>query len=333
MARPGIGIIGLGIGYGHARGYAQYKGCDLVAVCDIDEAKLERVGRELSVPGLYNDHRELLADPAVEGVLVALPNYLHKPITVDALRAGVHVLVEKPMATTPEECQEMIDAAKAARRVLMVGLNNRFRTDTQMVKKAIDRGEIGKVYHAQTGWLRRRGMPGGWFREVDKSGGGPLIDLGVHMLDVTLYLMGWPKPVSVSGSVYRECSSFSVEDMAVAYIRLEGNRSLVLETSWESNPPHIGGNESQYVHLYGSKGGAQLAPPHLHKRLPSGVVDVSIDHAGWHKGRRAGGLAETFVRAVRTGVQPSPDGEEGKLITALLCAIYESGRTGREVVL
>lgn len=328
MARPRIGIIGLGIGFGHARRYNAFRGCDLVAVCDVDEGKLQRAERELGVRSLYTDYRRMLDDGRLDGVVVALPNDLHMPVAVDALQAGLHVLVEKPMARTPEECDRMIEAARRSGKVLMVGLNNRFRPDVKAVKKAIDRGEIGEVYHAQTAWLRRDGIPGGWFRDVRRSGGGPLIDLGVHMLDLTLYLMGWPRPLAVSGSTFRKCSDFSVEDMAVANLRLEGGRSLVLETSWASNPPHID-HEHVYVRLYGSKGGAQLTRPHIRKRVPGGLLDVSLDAAA----DSGDGLVEAFCRAVRTGVQPSPGGEEGKLITTLLCAIYESARTGREVVL
>jgi hypothetical protein len=199
-------VIGLGVGLAHARGYQANPEAELAAICDIDPVRLRERGELLGIPleMQFTDYQEMLKMPELDVVSVALPNYLHAPVTVAAFQAGKHVLSEKPIATCKQEAQRMVDAAKEYGKTLMVCFNYRFREDARWLLGMRDAGRLGSVYFARSGWMRNNGIPGfgGWFTDKAMSGGGPLIDLGVHILDLTLWLMGYPQPVSVSGATF-----------------------------------------------------------------------------------------------------------------------------------
>ncbi|MCX8052848.1 MAG: Gfo/Idh/MocA family oxidoreductase, partial [Armatimonadetes bacterium] len=199
-----VGIVGTGIGRHHARGYQKCPDVEIRAFCDIDETRARRCAEEYGARDVYTDFREMMKDPEIDAVSVCTPNALHAPVTITAFEAGKHVICEKPLATNAADGRAMVEAGKKAGKIFMMAFNNRFRGDTQLLKKCIEAGELGEIYYAKTGWLRRKGIPGmgGWFTTKSMSGGGPLIDLGVHVLDLTLWLMGNPKPTYVLGSSY-----------------------------------------------------------------------------------------------------------------------------------
>ncbi|MEK7765408.1 MAG: Gfo/Idh/MocA family oxidoreductase, partial [bacterium] len=199
-----VGVIGLGMGKGHIRGYRAHPGARVVALADPDAKRLAACGDEFGIPGRYASGEEMIRKERLDVVSVATPNKFHAPLTIAALRAGAHVLCEKPMAMNAREAAAMLAAAKRARRRIMINFSYRFTAPAQALKREVERGALGHVYFARTMWHRSRGMPGfgGWFGQKALAGGGPLIDLGVHRIDLALWLMGAPQPVWALAGTY-----------------------------------------------------------------------------------------------------------------------------------
>jgi predicted dehydrogenase len=326
-----FGVIGLGMGRGHLEGYLRAPNARVVGIADINEVRLEDCKNRYSIKKVFTDYHDLLALKNLDAVSVAVPNYLHKPITVDALEAGKHVLVEKPMALNAREGQKMLDTAEKNGLKLMLHFNNRYRGDVQMVKRYVDAGDFGDVYFAKTGWIRRRGIPGAgsWFTTKSRSGGGPLIDLGVHVIDMTMYMMGSPKPVAVSGCAVQKFpqtvrgGTFDVEDFASAYIRFENGATMAAEVSWAMNCAE----ERQYSEIYGSKAGANVSPLTIWTERHGILENIQP------KNPRGISLYEHFASCILEDKTPISPGEHGVIMMKILDAIYASSETGREVII
>ncbi len=266
------GVVGLGWpGETHLKYYNEQPGVSVVAIADPNAERLSKIKSTYNVPHAYSNWQELVERDDLDIVSVATPNYLHMPIAVAALQSGKHVLTEKPIAANAADALAMVEAAEANQRVLEVAFNHRHRGDVQTLKRIIDDGTLGSIYYAKSYWMRRRGVPawGGWFAQHELAGGGPMIDLGVHMLDMALYLMGEPEVLSVTASVYSELAprgrgasgplkgSFDVEDLGSAFIRLSGGATLILEASWAGYGRHY---DDFGVELFGSDAGAFSIP-------------------------------------------------------------------------
>src|SRR5689334_6804397 len=200
-----VGVIGLGFGGESAlKSFRQLPDVEIVALAGLEEDRLAYLGKTYEVPHLYREYQDLLARDDLDAVSIGVPNHLHAPIAIAALQRGLHVLCEKPLARSAEEAETIVQAAVEANRVLQVVFNHRERGDVQTLKHYIDEGKLGRIYYAKAYWMRRNGIPGAgsWFVSKAKSGGGPLIDLGVHVLDMALYLLGEPEVVTVSASTY-----------------------------------------------------------------------------------------------------------------------------------
>lgn len=268
-------IIGTGgISVKHFLGYGQTPNVEIVATCDSDEGRLRRACETYGAPFATADYREILARDDVDSVSVCLPNYLHAQVSIEAMRAGKHVHCEKPMAMNAVEAAEMLAVSRETGKTLMVALNNRFTPYAQYVKGLADDGWFGEIYFAKCGWQRRAGLPyTGWFADKALSGGGALIDLGVHFLDLALFMMGYPEPRSVSARTYRKFGGtdampqyayqqrpitpgmkFDVEDLAAGMVDLKNGASMLFEISWASNIEA----EQFFLELYGDKAGLRF---------------------------------------------------------------------------
>jgi predicted dehydrogenase len=273
------GVIGLGwAGQQHLAGYAEAADVDLVALAGMEPDALQQLGATYGIPDghSYTDWRDLIDHEQLDVLSIATPTTLHAPIAVAALDAGIHVLSEKPMAENADTARLMVEAAERNDRILDVSFNHRRRGHVQVLKKMIDAGLLGKIYYAKAGWLRREGIPGlgSWFTRRATAGGGPLMDLGVHMLDIALYLLDEPRVRAVTAATYAEFGprgkgsaaspfmrktgvqdgDFDVEDLSTAFVRLQGGGTLLLESSWAQWIP----KDHCYVMLYGSDGGASI---------------------------------------------------------------------------
>lgn len=333
--RTTVGVIGLGLGKAHLAGYLKDDRVEVVGLADLDAGLVERTAAAHDVAHAFTSYRDLLA-LGPDLVSVCLPNFLHAPVTIDVLDAGAHVLCEKPMALNAAQARDMAAAARRNGRYLMIALNNRFRTETQILKKLIEQDVLGEIYYARTGWLRRSGIPGTgtWFTRKAQAGGGPLIDLGVHMIDLARWLMGNPRPASVAGATFNRLSGrvegvFDVEDLAAAFIRFEGGTTLVAETSWAS---HVAA-EGSYVKLMGTRGGAEITGNDLtvYTELHGEQVDITPAYAPREWSDCIAAEIAHFVDCIRTRRTPMSTGEQGVEIMQILDGIYESAAGNRMV--
>lgn len=196
-----VGVIGVGaISEMHIKPYIKNEEVELIALCDIHEERLAAKGQLYGISQLYTNYQELLNNPDIDAVSICTWNNTHAEIAVAALEAGKHILVEKPLSMTVDEAIKVQTAAEMSGKTAQVGFVRRHATNVEILKTFIDNGELGDIYYAKASYLRRLGNPGGWFSDITKSGGGPLIDLGVHVIDIMWYLMGKPRPVSVIGN-------------------------------------------------------------------------------------------------------------------------------------
>ena len=338
-----VGFIGGGgIGRTHMRHLSKFDDVELVAVADISENALDLCREQFGLKHCCTDYRELLEIEEIDAVTVCTPNALHHQPTIDALRAGVAVMVEKPMAMNAKEAAEMVATAEETGRLLVIGFQYRFRSNAQMLKRSIDKGIFGKVLYARCQALRRRGIPNwGVFGRKDLQGGGPMIDIGVHIVEVAHYLMGSPKPVAAFGSTYTylgdrksnvvsqwphwDYKTYTVEDLAVGMVRFDNGATLTVESTFAA---HIEKGAFNFV-LMGEKAGAQFDPPMIFKDEADTMVNLTPDflpNDDYFEFKM-----RHFIDCVRTGKPSQAPGEHGLLVQQILDGIYRSAETGREV--
>ena len=336
-----VGFVGAGgIAQGaHFPGWERLPDVEIYAICDISKRTAKAAAEKAGVPPerTFTDYRKMLKLGELDIVDVCTPNAFHKGPTVAAFKAGKHVIVEKPIAVSATEARQMTAAGKAAGKLFMVAQSTRFTKEAQAIRHWVDEGLIGDIYWAHCTLLRRRGVPSwGVFAEKDKSGGGPVYDLGVHVLDAALFLMDFPQPVRVSASTYAEFGprktimkhdhrKYDVEDFACALIKFANGATISLETSWALNVPQ----ETFNVTVCGKKGGAQMQPLTLVQE-EHGNFFTSQPHYLPDVASHSEEIV-AFVKAIRSG-GPSPvPGEQATITQTILDAMYKSSETGKEV--
>jgi predicted dehydrogenase len=314
---------------------------EIFAVCDIIPEVAREVAKKLNVRHVFTDYNEMLKLDEIDVVDICTPNDVHCPAAVASLNAGKHVFVEKPIARTAVEAQAIVDAAKKNGKKLQVGQCIRFDSASQTLKGFVDAGEMGEVYYARAQALRRRGVPAwGSFIDKEKQGGGPLIDLGVHIIDLTLWLMGHPKPVSASGVSYRKFGDregianawgpwkpedFTVEDFAAGMVKFANGASLVVECSFVTNLEKDIFNTA----LMGTEGGCEYYPLRVFKEERQTLLDITpvelpqLDRFGLE--------LQAFADAITNDTEPVVTGEQTLMVAKIMDAIYESAETGKEV--
>ncbi len=318
---------------------------ELIGVCDVLEGRAESVRQEFEALRAYTDHKAMLKAESFDVIDICTQNRLHAPQTIDALRAGAHVLVEKPMALNTRECEQMIKAADVAGRKLMVAQHMRFESAHEKLKDVVEKGEIGRIYAADAHWLRRRGIPGwGRFHIKKESLGGPLIDIGVHMLDLCMWLMGSPQPIAASGKVHRMFgdredlvnadwgapyarSEFDVEDYASALIRFENDITLHLEVSWAANIA----KEVSGIRVLGDRAGISTNPLGVYGYEAGALTSKTYDWLPLQEGHRMEirHFTSCIERDEPVRVQP----RESLNVQKIIDAIYVSSERNREVAI
>jgi predicted dehydrogenase len=344
-------VIGVGwAGHQHADAYAELPGVELAGIAGLEEPVRRALADKHGVTRHVARWEELLEDSTLDVVSVAVPTFLHAPITLAALDKGLHVLCEKPIARTVEEAEHMVKRARENARVLDVAFNHRRRGDIETLKRVVDAGRLGRIYYAKAWWLRRTGIPtlGSWFTSSEQAGGGPLLDIGVHVLDYALYLLGQPQVTTVSASTYDllgtngfgssptsektgESGGFDVEDLATAFLRLDDGATLLLEASWAT---HRTDGDEFGVTLFGTEGGADLRVVDMEA---IGTLKVFTDEHGVAAetrfsppaGRGHVAVVERFLERVRDG--GAADGETAATLARIVDACYRSAQEGREV--
>lgn len=327
---------------------------EMTAFCDIIEAGAKKAADKYGVKEakVYKDYKEMLADKSIDVIHVCTPNKSHADITVNALEAGKHVMCEKPMAKTSADARRMVEAAKHTGMKLTIAYQNRYRADSQYLKKACERGDLGEVYFAKAHAIRRRAVPTwGVFLSEEEQGGGPLIDIGTHALDLTLWMMNNYKPKYVVGNTYHKLGlreneanawgtwypeKFKVEDSAFGFITMENGATIFLESSWALNTLQEG--EARTT-LCGTEGGADMLDglringsefSKLFTKKPS----LDAGGVAFYDGNEESAAdieARLWIDCIQNNTDPIVKPEEALVVTEILEAIYESAKTGKPV--
>lgn len=354
MEKIKIAVVGVGnISRCHIESYIKNEKVELYAFCDINEDRLKFMGEKYGVERLYTDEKKMFEElPEIDAVSVCTWNNGHAPCAIMALENGKHVLCEKPMAMNAKQAEDMLCAAKKAGKKLRIGFVRRFGRDAALTKELIDNGRLGEIYYTKASYLRRNGNPGGWFGDKSRSGGGPLIDLGVHVIDLVRYLKGNPQPVSVYGATFTklydraniktgraylassgmaEKPVCDVEDLASALIRFEDGSVMQVEASFSLNT----GVTATGVSLFGDKAGVVIGSDvKMFTEMDGYLTNVEIEgDTGFDFGPAFDKEINAFVDDILSPETDYSMAEDGIAIMKILDAIYESATTGHEVVI
>jgi predicted dehydrogenase len=346
MKKLKIGIIGTGWpGQMHAQAIRTAPGATLSACADLDKERRAAFQKEYKPERSYADYHELLKDSDIDAVIICLPNFLHFPASLAALEAGKHVLCEKPPTMNAAEMTVLQEEATRRTLVYYFSRQSRFTLEMRAAKALIEEGRLGKIYHAKATFVRTRGIPvgiGSWFTEKKRSGGGALIDIGIHALDAVWFLMGTPRPISVSAQVFRNFAHlvdvpvFDVDDAAYGFIRFENGAIVQLETSWAGNltddipPRQYFGQELINSVVYGTKASVRLHPLTLFEDQNGKLVTVPLES----KRDEAGGFElqmRNFVAAVKGEAEATNNADQAVALMEMIDGIYASSELGREV--
>lgn len=351
-----VGIIGCGgIANGkHLPSLSKLNNVELVAFCDIVQERAEQAAGKYGIEGaqVTTDYKELLKDNTIDIIHVLTPNDSHAEISIASLEAGKHVMCEKPMAKTAADAKRMMETAKRTGKKLTIGYNNRFRNDSQYLKELCDAGELGHIYFAKAHAVRRRAVPTwGVFLDEEKQGGGPLIDIGTHALDLTLWMMDNYKPKVVLGTTYHELAKrenaanawgpwdpkkFTVEDSAFGMIVMENGATIMLESSWALNTLEV--DEAKCT-LSGTEGGADMKNGlringEKFSRLYTKDIELSSGGVAFYEGGKEEAPdveMRKWIEAIENDTDPVVTPEQAFVVSQILEALYESARTGKAV--
>ncbi len=344
-----IGIIGNGgIANAHMEGYLELgDAVEIVACCDINFEKAKSYAEKYGIKNYYDNCYDMLKENELDAVSVCTWNNAHAECSIAALNAGCHVLCEKPMAMNTEEALQMKEAAEKNGKLLMIGFVRRQGNDAAAAIDYIEKGYLGDIYYAKASYLRRCGFPGGWFGDKSRSGGGPLIDLGVHVIDLSRYIMGNPKPVTVFGATFDKIGArshitgtewhsetvaeepiFTVEDLATAMIRFDNGAVLHVEASFNLNTKSNCGD----ILFYGDKAGLSLSPFELYTEYNNQLADI-VPHGSndFDFARDFRREVKNFTDAINGKAKCLATAEDGVELMRILDAVYLSAKTGKSV--
>ncbi len=342
-----VGVVGTGFGRYHMDGFSEVPGVEILAICDVNKAEAQEFANKYGAKYVFTSAKKMFSMDELDAVSIASPNAQHLPMTLDALQKGKHVLIEKPMTIKPRDAKTMADAAKKAGKLLMVEQSLRFRPEAQMVKAYAERGEFGKMYYGRSTWYRRKGWPhlhmppdgtlgrGLWFLQKRHAGFGALGDIGVHLLDLAWYIMGTPKPVSVSGQLFRHVAvpelkakglPIEVEEMAAGMIKFKDGQAIMFEVSWDTYT-----KPAMECFLMGDKGGASVFPA---KVFRGNDIDETVDIETHYNGLPIETPFSHFVDCIRDRrkkcIVPA---DENVTLIKMLDALARSAKSGKEIKL
>ena len=324
-----MGIVGCGkVSRGHIRGLRAAR-ADVVAGADPDPAQRQTAADAYGLGALYPSLTEMIGAGGLDAVSVCTPNYVHAPLAIEALEAGLHVLCEKPMALNADEGRAMVAAADRAGRLLMMGFNQRFDPGIARMVALQAQGFFGEVYHGRTTQLRQAGVPDGndhWFTDRCRAGAGVVFDLGSHSIYRAWYAMGKPTPVSISAGMYAMLDSNNLDDFTTALIRFDGGKTLVLETAWAANRPDIG----KRTLIMGTKAGAYYHKEEERLTIVQRTADGPRTREEPLDAGQFPDRYQHFVDCLRKGIDCLCPGEDGVVNQAILDAICLSAERGAE---
>jgi predicted dehydrogenase len=331
MEKTNIAVIGLGgiAQLVHLPILSKLNNAHIAAVSDINRNRLKTVAEKFSINKQSVDYKEIINDDNIHAVVLATPTNTHKDIAIDCLNAKKDVLIEKPIARSTAEAKEIFAAAKKNKKKIMVGMNLRFRPDAMLMKSLVSSGELGDIFYIRCGWLRKQSSEQKWFLNKNQSGGGVIIDLGILMLDLSLWIMGDAKIKSVSVQKFNH-NTKDVEDSAIGLVRLENESIISFEVSWGLH------SEWDKFHLaaFGTKGTAHLNPLRAYKRLESTHIDYTIPNSANSQNlfkKSYENELKHFIVAVRDNNYFTSSADDSIMLMNLLEAIYKSAQLKKEV--
>src|SRR5690625_1851674 len=344
MAVLKVGIIGAGgiAQTDHIPNYLK-SGFDveIVGIADISLDRANEVAKEFDIPHVYASYEDMFAEVSLDAVSVCVSNKFHADASIAARKAGRHLLCEKPPAMNAEEAAHMRQVADEAGKILTYCFHFRYQPEVETAKAFVDAGEMGDIYSARVQAIRRRGIPGwGVFTNKDLQGGGSLIDIGVHMLDIALYLMGYPEPENVLGKTHQrignrkgigllgewDYKNFNVEDMAVGMVTFKNGAKLLIETAFAAN---VEKDDTMQVSIMGDQGGADIFPLKIYQEKYGALLDVSPAYI--QKRDVYSHEINHFVKSCLEGTIPLSTPEQGLIIQQIVDAIYESAQQGKAI--
>ncbi|MDH5315408.1 MAG: Gfo/Idh/MocA family oxidoreductase [Gemmatimonadota bacterium] len=331
-----LGVVGAGavLQVAHLPAIKKLKTITVTALCDSDLPKARALAGRYGIPNIYDDIEDLLQHEELDAILICTPNHLHEPHILAALSAGLHVFVEKPIALSAQSAQRIVRAAERSERVVMVGMNHRYRPDAQAVRSFLQSGELGEIDSMRAAWYMARPARAalGWRQRRNESGGGAMLDLGLTMLDLSLWLAGEPVPSRVSASLSGGGrGERGVEQAGSAFVVCDGGPAIYLDVTWR----HVGEGEFFGVGVRGSKGSASLNPLRVWKEMHGSIHDVTPTGSAQRDSMYMASFRAQwahFLSALR-GQTPGPDLQEQVTVLRVLDAIYRSAADGREIAL
>ncbi|NWF49242.1 MAG: Gfo/Idh/MocA family oxidoreductase [Ignavibacteriaceae bacterium] len=331
MEKTNVAVIGLG-GISqlvHLPNLLKMNNVKISGVAEVNKNRLHSVADKFNISNRYTNYQTLLEETEAEVIIVATPTHTHRDIAIDCLSARKDVLVEKPLARTYEEAKEIVETAKRNKRKLMVGMNMRFRPDLMLLRSLVSAGEIGEPFYVKCGWIRTQSSFGKWFTRKEESGGGVLFDLGISLIDMSLWLLDYPPVDSLSSQCYYHYTK-NVEDTAFAFIKCKNSSLINIETSW-SLPVE---KDYFYLTIYGSNGNASINPLKIVKRIEDRFIDLtpnlSETSLSMHKKSYLNEL-KNFIGAVKDLNPLFCTGDEALSRMKILSSIYESANSNKEV--
>jgi predicted dehydrogenase len=332
MEKLRLGVVGLGwvAQVFHLPILTKLDDVEIVAVCDKDKARARMIAEKFGIKRFYSDHEQMLSKEELQAIDVCTSTDSHLPVTVASLQTGKDVFVEKPIARKYDEAVKMAETAKTYKRKLMVGMNNRFRPDTMILKSFVENNELGKIFYVKAGWLKKFSKINPWITQKDKAGGGVILDLGIVMLDLVLWMLGFPQVSRVNAKMYRHKTK-SVEDSCIAFIEMKYGLSAIIETSWSLQT----NDDFFYCNLFGTEGSAMINPLKINKQLHGNLVNVTPAKSDTPQNmyrKSYENELKHFIGAAR-GVHPViSTGDEAVQRMKIVEALYQSAAKGKEIV-
>ncbi len=325
-----IGIVGLGwiAQVFHLPILSKLSDVDITCVCDVDKTRARALAEKYGIKRYYTDYNEMLIKEELHAVDICTSTDVHKEVSIACLESKRDVFVEKPIARKLEEAIAIADAVKKNKRKLMVGMNHRFRPDTMMLRSFIENKELGKVFYAKAGWLKKPSSEGTWFSQKEMSGGGVILDMGIVMLDLALWMTGYPEVSGVKASNYSHKTK--VEDSSVAFLALKNGSTITIEVSWNF---HIE-NELYYCNIYGEQGSGKINPLMIHKEMHGNIVNVTpvkTDTSQNALKKSYENELKHFIGSVRGMHNVISTAQEAVQRMQIIDAIYRSSLKGKEI--
>lgn len=333
MDKVKIGVIGLGgvAQLVHLPNLAKISGADLTAVAEVNKNRLLTISNKFNVKEKFSSYKEMLEKSNIDAVIIATPTSTHTEIAIDCLNAGKDVLVEKPLARTYAEAKKIVDAAKKNKKKIMVGMNLRYRPDTMLLRSFINTKEIGEPFYVKCGWIRKQSSSEKWFTKKEQSGGGVIFDLGIHLLDLALWLLDYPEITSVSSQNFYH-NTKSVEDTSISCVKCDNSAVINMEVSW-SLPVE---KDHFFLDVYGTKGSFSSNPFRLYKKVENDYINLTptqVDNPTVLFKKSYLNELKSFIGAIN-GLNPvfSP-GEEAMQRMKIIEAMYLSAEKKQEIKL